>query len=150
MHGDARELPICGVWIDDFGRAHVSLAIDGGGRTEALAEFQPFAWLRSVPADLPNGIEIRSLTGPGVYRHLALSRSVPIYEELLATVGSDNYESLRPLESQFLLQKRRRLFAGLRFADRYSKWERIRWSVRVYAAPAGGRMTPTACGVRSY
>jgi len=117
MIGDASHLPLCGVWIDDHGRAHVALATEDGGRTEALAEFRPFAWLRERPAEAPGGIEFLHLAGEGAFRELAHAPSVPPYEQLLKQAGSGGSDAVRPIESQFLLQKRRRLFDGLRFHD---------------------------------
>jgi len=117
MIGDSNHLPICGVWIDPHGRAHVALATEDGGRTEALAEFRPFLWLRERPAELPDDIEFQNLSGGGAFRVLAHAPTVPLYDQLLKRAGSGGSDTVRPIESQFLLQKRRRLFDGLRFPD---------------------------------
>jgi len=115
MLGDASHLPICGVWIDEQGRAHVSLATEDGERSEAMAEFRPFAWLRERPTELPPHTELETLAAAGLYTVLAHTHAVPAHEALLKKVGSAGYDVLRPLECQFLLQKRRRLYDGLRF-----------------------------------
>ena len=115
MLGDASHLPVCGVWIDVAGRAHISLASEDGGRSDALAEFEPFAWLRERPAEPPPHTKIELLAGSGMYTFLAHTHAVPAHEALLKKVGSAGYDVLRPLECQFLLQKRRRLYEGLRF-----------------------------------
>ncbi len=115
MLGDANHLPVCGVWVDEQGHAHVSLATEAGERTEALAEFHPFAWLRERPAELPPHAELAALTGDGLYPFLVHTRTAPAHEALLKQVGAAGYDVLRPLECQFLLQKRRRLYDGLRF-----------------------------------
>lgn len=115
MLGEASQLPICGVWIDEAGRAHVALAAEDGGRSEALAEFRPFAWLKDRPAEPPPHTEIEKLSGEGLYTVLAHTHAVPAHEALLKQVGASGYDVLRPLECQFLLQKRRRLYDGLRF-----------------------------------
>ncbi len=117
MFGDASHLPVCGVWIDAQGRAHVSLATEEGGRTEAMTEFRPFAWLKERPTELPAHAEVEILAGAGEFTSLAHTASVPAQEALLKQAGSSNYDVLRPVESQFLLQKRRRLYDGLRFHD---------------------------------
>jgi hypothetical protein len=36
---------LCGLWISDDGRAHVSVATPDGGRMERIEPFQPYAWL---------------------------------------------------------------------------------------------------------
>lgn len=115
MPPDASHLPLCGVWVDDHGHAHVSLATEDGGRTEARGEYRPFAWLREKPAALPAHGEIEELAGPGAYRWLAHVHGVPAYEDVLAAAGRGGSDALRPLESQFLLQKRRRIYEGLTF-----------------------------------
>jgi DNA polymerase, archaea type len=115
MLGDASHLPLCGVWIDEQGRAHVSLATEEGGRSEAMTEFRPFAWLRERPAEPPPHTEIEALSGEGMYPLLVHTRSLPAHEALLKKVGSAGYDVLRPVECEFLLQKRRRLYDGLRF-----------------------------------
>ncbi len=115
MFGDASHLPVCGVWIDEQGRAHVSLATADGGRSEAMTEFRPFAWLRERPAELPPHAEIEALAGEGLYPFLAHTHAAAAHEALLKKVGTAGYDVLRPLECQFLLQKRRRLYDGLRF-----------------------------------
>lgn len=117
MLGDASHLPVCGVWIDEQGRAHVALATEEGGRTEALAEFRPFAWLSVAPEELPPQATIEALAGAGVFTHLLHTQGVPALDVFLKKVGSAGYDVLRPVESQFLLQKRRRMYDGLRFHD---------------------------------
>ncbi len=115
MLGDANHLSVCGVWIDEQGHAHVSLATEAGERTEALAEFHPFAWLRERPAELPPHAELAALAGDGLYPFLVHTRTAPAHAALLKRIGTAGYDVLRPLECQFLLQKRRRLYDGLRF-----------------------------------
>ena len=115
MLGDANHLPLCGVWIDEQGHAHVSLATEAGERTEALAEFHPFAWLRERPAELPPHAELAALAGDGLYPFLVHTRTAPAHAALLKRIGTAGYDVLRPLECQFLLQRRRRLYDGLRF-----------------------------------
>jgi DNA polymerase elongation subunit (family B) len=103
------------VWVDEQGRAHVSLATEEGDRAEAITDFRPFAWLREPPAELPPHAEIETLAGAGAFTRLVHTLGVPAQEVLLKQVGSGGYDVLRPVESQFLLQKRRRMYDGLRF-----------------------------------
>ncbi len=116
MQGDPSPLPLCGVWIDDHGRAHVALATEDGGRREAQGEFRPFAWLREAAPELPrSGCE--RLKGEGDFNYLAHSENAAAHAALLKAVGNGRHDSLRPLECQFLLQQRRRLYEGLRFSQ---------------------------------
>ncbi len=112
---------ICGLWIDDNGVAHLSLANPDGTRATQTAAFRPFAWLTSSQLVAPEGVSIEALKGPGVFTQLAHADTIDAYDALLsaakkssadARVGTD---ALRPYENQFLLQTRRRLFGDLGF-----------------------------------
>lgn len=107
---------LCGLWVDDTGRAHVARASPEGRRVVSTEDFQPFAWTTEVTSH--PGVGFETLTGEGPYRHLAHAETMPAFEAFLDAVrecGGVDY--LRPYESQWLLQRRERLFAGLRFAD---------------------------------
>jgi DNA polymerase elongation subunit (family B) len=144
MLGEASQRPICGVWIDEQGRAHVSLAAEGGGRSEAMAEFRPFAWLRERPDELPPHAEVEKLSGEGLYTVLVHTHAVPAHEALLKQVGAAGYDVLRPLECQFLLQKRRRLYDGLRF----QQLRRCQLDIETAAAGEDHFSDPTNAGDR--
>ncbi len=109
---------LCGVWIDDGGAARVALATTDGGREEATLPFKPFAWLSSVPADAPvTGVEFERLGGDATLGTLARAASIEAFEGLLkAARDSVAVDAIRPLESQFLLQHRARLFGDLSFS----------------------------------
>jgi DNA polymerase I len=108
--------PLCGVWIDDGGCAHVSVATTDGGREERPAPPRLFAWLREPPADgAIAGIQVERLKGEGAFPWLAQVDSPAAYDALLRlAAGAD---AIRPLESQFLLQTRARLFSEISFAQ---------------------------------
>lgn len=111
---------LSGVWVDPQGEVHLSVATAGGGREERVETFRPFAWLGGDLAPLPAvpGIEIEALRGPGLFQHLAQAESLGAYEALLAAAKSGaQADSIRPLEAQFLLQRRFRLFRDLGFAQ---------------------------------
>lgn len=117
MNPSAKELPICGVWVDGKGHAHVSLATVDGGRAEAITEFQPFAWLTAEPASVPGGVEVKRLKGPGEFCFLAIAPGAAPYESLARKGGKEiGWDAIRPFESQFLLQRKRRMFDPVPFA----------------------------------
>jgi DNA polymerase elongation subunit (family B) len=107
---------LCGLWIGDDGRAHVSEATAAGGRTERVAEFKPFAWLGS---ETPHeGVQLERLKGDGVFHWLAHADSLGAFEVFFKNVRDGAaVDVLKPYESQWLLQKRGRLYADLHFAD---------------------------------
>ncbi|MDR2675846.1 MAG: DNA polymerase [Opitutaceae bacterium] len=164
--GPAAEAALCGVWIDDEGRAHLAFARDDGGREVRVEEgFRPFAWLttpaagtsaaaagasagtgegaagegvageggvgegdagmgarrmgagRAGTGGAAEGVEIESLRGGGVFTRLAHAAGRGVYEDFLAAAkkASAGADVLRPLENQFLLQRRWRLFGDMAF-----------------------------------
>jgi len=110
---------ICGAWIDAEGRAHVARAQPDGRRVEELADFRPFAWLRENPLDEAiSEIEIEALKGDGAFAYLAHAGSLASFKGFTQVAReAGGVDILRPLEAQFLLQKRERLFADLTFAQ---------------------------------
>ncbi|MBX7121019.1 MAG: DNA polymerase [Opitutaceae bacterium] len=110
---------LCGLWIDGDGVAHLSLATEDGQRITRTATFQPFAWAGSqmLEGDSPD-IKRTSLRGTAPYSVLVQAESLKAYEAWLSRAKSTSglVDSLRPLESQFLLQNRQRLFSNLPFS----------------------------------
>jgi DNA polymerase elongation subunit (family B) len=116
----AADALLYGVWVDDAGRVHTTVAAAGGGREERLEAFRPFVWLYGAPAPpLPPEITVEELTGEGVYRHLAHAGTLAAYESFIESVRGVGgpIDALRPLESQYLLQRRARLYGDLPFAQ---------------------------------
>jgi DNA polymerase I len=109
---------LCGVWIDDEGLAHVSRVAANGGREEVTADFLPFAWL-SPAAGTPSvaGVSVEHLRGDGAFTGLALAESLAAYNGLQQLVPPEELDTVRPFESQFLLQNRARLYADLTFGQ---------------------------------
>jgi len=109
---------LCGVWIDGEGLARVSVATQGGGRREQTMPFEPFVWLASNPFDGPvAGVQFEDLKGSAALRVLARASSLEAFDGFVKTAReSVAVDSIRPLESQFLLQSRARLFGDMGFA----------------------------------
>ena len=110
---------ICGLWIAEDGQAHLTVATPEGGRVERTETFRPFAWLNDTPAEANlHGLTLERLKGEGPYDRLVHAEDLGTYETFIKqardTVGVD---AIRPLESQFLLQHRQRLFGELSFGQ---------------------------------
>src|SRR5664280_392251 len=108
---------LCGVWIDDEGLAHLALATAEGGREEKTDTFRPFAWLGDAAVvQGVAGVEVEPLKGEAPFRWLAHARTLPDFENFLREAPDGAaIDWIRPLENQYLLQRRRRLFGELTF-----------------------------------
>jgi DNA polymerase elongation subunit (family B) len=108
---------LCGVWIDDEGRAHLAVATADGAREERVETFRPFAWLGDTAvAGGVAGVEVEPLKGDGAFRWLAHARGSAAFEEFVkAAPDGAMVDWIRPLENQYLLQCRRRIYGELMF-----------------------------------
>ncbi len=105
---------LCGLWIDDDGKARACYTTGGGERVEQVEEFRPFCWLGAETSH--EGIEIERLKGEGAFGWLAHAGTTGSFEEFVKTVREGTpVDVLRPYESQWLLQRRTRLYADLPF-----------------------------------
>ncbi|MEY2878738.1 MAG: hypothetical protein RLZZ15_1118 [Verrucomicrobiota bacterium] len=109
---------LCGVWVDETGRVHTTVATPDGGRETRPETFRPFAWLNDTPPDANlHGLTLERLAGPGPFDRLVHAETLGEFETFLkaAKAAAGGVDSIRPLESQFLLQHRRRLYHELPF-----------------------------------
>jgi DNA polymerase elongation subunit (family B) len=108
---------LCGLWVDDTGAVHTTVATAAGGREDRRETLRPFAWLADFPVAEPvAGIAVEELRGAGTFRHLIHADSLAAYEGFLAFAReSGAVDAVRPLESQYLLQRRLRLYRDLGF-----------------------------------
>lgn len=105
---------ICGLHIDDNTRVHLCLATEDGGRREVVETgFRPFLWTTGVP--LADGMEDLPLEGAGPFNHLLLFDDVAVYQQANRDRSLES-ENQRPLEAQYLMQNRLRMFDGMTFA----------------------------------
>jgi DNA polymerase elongation subunit (family B) len=107
---------LCGLWIDDDGRAHIAVTLPDGGRAERVEPFRPFAWLKETREGA--GVVVEQLTGAGAFNQLAHAETVEQLEAFLkAAPDGSGRDVLKPYESQWLLQRRARLYADMPLAD---------------------------------
>ena len=74
---------LCGVWVDDDGRVHLSVATADGGRLERTETLRPFAWLSGQTPAMPTGVAIEELRGEGPFSRLVHGETLAIYEAFL-------------------------------------------------------------------
>ena len=109
---------LCGLWVDEGGRVHTALDAPDGGRETRIETLRPFAWLAGGAFPAGEGVEIETLKGEGAFTELAQGETHSRFEAWLdaaKAAGVRGLDVIRPLESQYLLQSRRRLFAELPF-----------------------------------
>lgn len=108
---------LCGVWVDGAGETHLSESTADGGRAEKTDAFRPFAWLGDgAVAQGVAGMEVEALKGEGIFRWLAHAQGRAAYEEFVREAPDGAVvDWIRPLENQYLLQRRRRMFGELTF-----------------------------------
>ena len=127
---------LCGVWIDDAGLAHLAVTTVGGGREGKTDTFRPFAWLgdAAVVQGLA-GVEVEPLKGEAPFRWLAHARTLPDFDEFVrGAPDGAAIDWIRPLENQYLLQRRRRLFGELTFPQ----LRRCQLDIETGCSPEGG------------
>ncbi len=108
---------ICGLWIADDGQAHLTVATPDGGRTDRVDRFRPFAWLNDTPAAANlHLVTLERLNGEGTFDRLVHADSLAAYDAFLKEARTSvTVDAIRPLESQYLLQHRQRLFGEMSF-----------------------------------
>jgi len=110
---------LCGLWIDDEGVVHRCEASPDGARTSMTDSLRPFAWLTDGPVnDGPPRVTLERLRGEGTFVRLAHGETLAAFDTFLSEARkSDGVDAIRPLESQYLLQRRERLFGDLLFSQ---------------------------------
>jgi len=127
---------LCGVWVDDAGQVHTTIETEGGGRAEQRATLRPFAWLGAgaETTAATAGLTIETLAGEGPFGRLAQAEEIGAFTEFVrATREGASVDVIRPLENQFLLQQRARLYGDMAFGQ----VRRCQLDIEV-ASPDGG------------
>ena len=123
---------LCGLWVDDHGTTHTCHATADGGRREQSELFRPFAWLGAKVEH--EGITFEALKGEGAFPWLAQAESLPAFEVFFKAVRDGAaIDVVKPYESQWLLQRRARLYADLPF----SQLRRCQLDIETGAAESG-------------
>lgn len=126
---------LCGVWVAEDGAVHTTVETDGGGRADRMATLRPFAWLNAAPPEpLPAGVSVEALGGEGPFNRLVHAETRAAFDAFAAVEKPGvSLDAIRPIESEFLLQQRQRLYAEMSFA----RLRRCQLDIEV-AAPDGG------------
>ena len=129
---------LCGLWIDEAGGVHTTVEVEGGGRETRVAALRPFAWLglevRSNDPPIPERVTVEPLKGEGPYNRLAHAEDLATFNAFVRVAREGgNIDVIRPIESQFLLQQRERLYREMTFGQ----LRRCQLDIEV-ASPDGG------------
>ena len=107
-----------------------------GGRKEEVAEFRPFLWLGAEVSQA--GIQVERLKGDGAFNWLAHADTLERFELFFKEVREGTpVDVLRPFESQWLLQRRTRLYAEL---SHLVELRRCQLDIETPARPKRGRL----------
>ncbi|HVU36242.1 MAG TPA: DNA polymerase domain-containing protein [Opitutaceae bacterium] len=127
---------LCGVWVDESGGVHTTVETAAGGRETRMDTLRPFAWLSDTPADASlNGMTLERLAGESPFDRLLHAETRSGFEDFVNQARNDavKVDSIRPLESEYLLQHRHRLYRDLSFGH----LRRMQLDIEV-ASPEGG------------
>lgn len=121
---------LAGLWVAPDGAAHLSIALPDGTRETRTDAFRPFAWLTADASEAPelagfrsgNALHIEALNGTAPYNRIAHADTLDTYDAFVkatrSAAGSGvGIDVIRPLESQYLLQHRQRLFRDTAFSQ---------------------------------
>ena len=111
--------PLGGLWVDRTGAVHVNRILPDGTRAESTASSRWFIWLNDrLPAELETDAEVIKLAGDASFSHLVETESLSEFDRIRKAVkGRVAADIVRPLESQYLLQSRERLFSEVKFSE---------------------------------
>jgi DNA polymerase I len=126
---------ICGVWVDEAGTVFTTVALEDGKREQRTGRLRPFAWLNDTPADANLvGLQLERLQGQGPFDRLVHADDLGVFNTFVRSARERGIvDVIRPLESQFLLQHRLRLYRDMTFGQ----LRRCQLDIEV-AAPEGG------------
>jgi DNA polymerase elongation subunit (family B) len=106
---------ICGLFIGDDSCVHLCRALADGSRVEeAAGSFRPWLWAAGEP--VAAGMEAVPLDGAGRLNRLLFFDSIETFRKASADRTLES-EALRPVEAQYLVEKRLRFFEGMGFGE---------------------------------
>src|SRR5687768_6158680 len=110
---------LAGVWVDDEGRVHTTVANPDGSRETRVTSFRPFAWLTETPIEIDfTGVQMERLAGESPFNRLVHADDFTTYDAFVKQArGKVSVDTIRPIESQFLLQNRGRLYRDMTFGQ---------------------------------
>ena len=108
---------LAGVWIDGEGRVHTTVANPDGSRETHVTSFRPFAWLTETAIEIGfSGVQVERLPGESPFNRLVHADDLASFDSFVKQArGKVSVDTIRPIESQFLLQNRERLFRDMTF-----------------------------------
>lgn len=127
---------ICGLWVAPGGEVFLHVEDAAGARRVERDRLRPFCWTAGKPgAEAPEGGSWRPLAGTGFYAGLAEApdpEALDGWSRAWRECGGET-DRVQPWETQYLLQTRRRLFAGLPFA----RLRRVQLDIETGSADGG-------------
>ncbi|MGE9293800.1 MAG: DNA polymerase domain-containing protein, partial [Puniceicoccales bacterium] len=128
---DTSEKPsLCGLWADPEGGIHLAEACADGTRAVRRVDFSPYVWCRGGSGE--------PLAGKGSFDRLEHFEDTEDYQAFLKETPREDVVAVKPLEQQYLLETRDRLFGGLRF----DQLRRCQLDIETACSEEGGFPSP--------
>ena len=107
---------ICGIWVDRMGKVHLSIRWGENKRKEKIYPYFPFVWADSFPSS--GNIRKERLKSDAQFRYLLNFESIEEFYDIAHNRQKGlETEIIKPLESQYLLAQKERLYAEMSFND---------------------------------
>lgn len=131
---------LCGIWLKEDGSVKLCLADAEGSRRIEEERFRPFFWAMEAPENTDEDTDVQELEGEGVFDLRVHCDSLESYTRILkdARKQRGGVETCRPLEHGYLLETRRRMFAGMRF----NQLRRCQLDIETACSEPGGFPNP--------
>src|SRR5690606_12642134 len=90
-----------------------------GSRETRVTSFRPFAWLNETAIEIDfTGVQVERLTGESPFNRLVHAEGLATLDAFVKQArGKVNVDTSRPIESQYLLQNRERLYREMTFGQ---------------------------------
>src|SRR5688500_20160643 len=97
---------LAGVWVDDEGRVHTTVANPDGSRETRVTSFRPFAWLTETAIDIDfSGVQMERLPGDSPFNRLVHAYDLSIYDFFVKRArGNVSVDTIRSHDDHFIMQ----------------------------------------------
>jgi hypothetical protein len=97
---------LAGVWVDERGLVHTTVANPDGSRETRVASFRPFAWLTETPIEIDfTGVQMERLAGESPFNRLVHADDFATYDAFVKQArGKVSVDTIRGLVGRRILR----------------------------------------------